>query len=88
MRTVYVRLLQFAWILSIIIVLLSLFRIGQVYQGDVFYEFYEKVAIYQRVANIAGVWCAIMLVVQYLVLRSWNPFDLFNNTLIEKDNSK
>ncbi len=85
MRTVYFRLLQIVWILSIVIVLVSLFRIGEVYQNNIFYE---KVEIYQTVANITGVWCAALLVVQYLVFASWNPFDLFNDTLIEKDHSK
>lgn len=85
MRNVYVRLLQVVWVLSIVIVLVALFRIGEIYQSN---EFYEKVEIYQKVANIAGVWCAILLVVQYLVFASWNPFYLFNGTLIKKDNSK
>ena len=89
MKTVYVRLFQVVWILSIVIVLVSLFRISEVYQNNIFYE---KVEIYQKVANITGIWCAILLVVEYLVLASWNPFDLFNGNLIEKiiekDNSK
>ncbi|TXD97876.1 hypothetical protein ES754_02630 [Psychrobacter frigidicola] len=85
MRTVYVKLLQVVWVLSIVIVLVSVFHIGEVYQNNIFYE---KVEIYQRLANIAGVWCAILLVVQYLTFASWNPFDLFNNALIEKDTSK
>ncbi|WP_201617906.1 hypothetical protein [Psychrobacter urativorans] len=85
MRTVYVRLLQVVWVLSIVIVLVSLFRISEVYQNNIFYE---KVEIYQKVANIVGVWCAILLVVQYLVFASWSPFDLFGDALIEKDNSK
>ena len=85
MRNVFVRLLQIVWVLSIVIVLVSVFRIGEVYQNNIFYE---KVEVYQRVANIAGVWCIILLIIQYLVFASWNPFDLFDDTIIEKNNSK